>query len=432
MKSSRADLLFRFGPWLVAVAGLALLCFYRLELLIIECRADEYTAMLLFLALGLFGTMLLRGVALVFGWRRIWRWRLGIAWVSLCFVLFVGELIIRYGDGRYSSYSERVGPGDKFAGGGMFLPVYTPQWKFAMDWGLIISQDVSGHLTHPPHKRYTRKSAEFSYPVSINNEGLRDRSHPVEKEAGELRILCLGDSYTQGVGAAFAHTWPQQLTGALPGGGQKVRIMNGGMEGSDIYFMYRLLKTRLLKYRPDIVVVALNTTDLDEYMMRGGMERFLPGGKLQFNNGPLWQPLYGSSYLVRHVVHNMLGYDRMLLTREETEQLRSEAEDDFGVVLERFRALASEKGFKLLVAFQPMASEVEKGRLDMDGLRKRLQKEGRIESVDLVTYFTTEAGADKSNIVDYFWRVDSHNTPKGYRVVAQGIAAKLQKLGWVR
>jgi len=432
MKSSRTDLMFRFCPWLAAVAGLVLLCFYRLEILVIECRADEYTGVLLFLALGLAGALLLRGAALVFRWRKIWRWRLGVAWVSLCLVLFVADLIVRYGDGRYSSYSERMGAGDKFAGGGMFLPVYTPQWKFAVDWGLTILQDESGHLTHPPNLRYIRENAEFSYSVSINNEGLRDRSHPVKKEDGELRILCLGDSFTQGVGASFEHTWPQQLAGILPRAGHRVRIINGGMEGSDLYFMYRLLKTRLLKYRPDIVVVALNTTDLDEYLMRGGMERFLPGGKLQFNNGPWWQPLYASSYLVRHVIHALLGYDRMLLTSAEAKRVRRTAEEELGVVLQRFKALSSEAGFKLLVAFQPMAGEVDNGRLEMDGLMRRLQKEGRIPLVDLLGYFMHEAGVSKVNSSEYFWPMDSHNTPKGYGVVAKGIAAKLQELGWVR
>jgi hypothetical protein len=132
------------------------------------------------------------------------------------------------------------------------------------------------------------KSEEYKFMRVINSEGLADREHTPAKSVGEYRILALGDSLTEGDGAHADSTWLKFLERNLKKYPiqRNLTFMNAGVCGSDPFYSYVLLKDRLIRYKPDLVLLALNASDLNDLLIRGGMERFLPDGSVKYKNPP--------------------------------------------------------------------------------------------------------------------------------------------------
>jgi lysophospholipase L1-like esterase len=332
--------------------------------------------------------------------------------------LTAADLYLRYGLAHYASYEEK--------GGFAYAPVYRSAF---VNW---LRSGREGLFVARKNASYQRRSREYAYAVSTNSEGLRDREYPERKPHGEFRILALGDSFTEGVGASLEATWPKQLESILNDGdsGGRVRVINGGVAGSDPFFAYALMR-RLLRYSPDLVVVAINSGDVDDHVVRGGMERFPPGGGYVLRPGPAWERLYAVSFVARHVVHDVLGYDRLLLRPRERLERERLAVKDIDALLDDFGKAAVAHGFSLLFVFHPLAHELEAGRTNLAETAARVEAAGATPVLDLFARFEA-LGRDAEGQVRYYWPVDQHHTPAGYRVFAEAVAARVRQLGLPR
>lgn len=58
-----------------------------------------------------------------------------------------------------------------------------------------------------PNISWSYKQREFDFALETNSLGIRDVEHPVAKQPNEFRIIGLGDSFTEGVGASFENTY---------------------------------------------------------------------------------------------------------------------------------------------------------------------------------------------------------------------------------
>ena len=99
-------------------------------------------------------------------------------------------------------------------------------------------------------------------------------------QPGKTTILCLGDSYTCGVGAPPGRGYPAQLEeflNAAAGGGRFV-VVNRGEPAQNTGMLLRSLPGNLDRIRPDIVVVmsglnnAWNIKGYSEYLGQRGLE----------------------------------------------------------------------------------------------------------------------------------------------------------------
>lgn len=76
--------------------------------------------------------------------------------------------------------------------------------------------------------------------------------HP---ESGQVRILCLGDSFTYGVGAERGKSYPKQLQDKLDKISKcKVQVINRGVPGLNSGYIREHFEENLLKYRPHAVL----------------------------------------------------------------------------------------------------------------------------------------------------------------------------------
>jgi lysophospholipase L1-like esterase len=80
-------------------------------------------------------------------------------------------------------------------------------------------------------------------------------------EAGELVVLSVGDSHTFGVGVEPEQAYPAQLERVLHARGVRARVINAGAPGCNSGQLADVLRPRLARYRPRIVIVWIGAND---------------------------------------------------------------------------------------------------------------------------------------------------------------------------
>jgi len=100
---------------------------------------------------------------------------------------------------------------------------------------------------------------DFEIDHAASEANLRGQRVPVDKAPGEIRMLFVGDSSTEGVLLPLRGTYPMQLQRILDEErpGHPVRTVNAGVFGMTTIDELRFLESRLLPLRPDVVVVGL-------------------------------------------------------------------------------------------------------------------------------------------------------------------------------
>lgn len=133
----------------------------------------------------------------------------------------------------------------KFESTNRFQSDYTYGW----DW-------------RPGFKGRDNKFARFTS-FSISQQGFKDRDFSQEKPANTIRIACVGDSITEGVGIANEQTYPKVLENILnaTGNQKKVEVINAGVSDFSLPQEYFYIKHKIVNFHPDIVIVGYYLND---------------------------------------------------------------------------------------------------------------------------------------------------------------------------
>jgi lysophospholipase L1-like esterase len=102
--------------------------------------------------------------------------------------------------------------------------------------------------------------------IRTDSYGFHDTEFPRAKPAGELRILALGDSVTQGFGVTYAETFSAALERLLPQvdhSHASFQVINAGVHGYSTY-QERGVLARNLDLDPDLVLVDFVMNDVTE------------------------------------------------------------------------------------------------------------------------------------------------------------------------
>ena len=96
----------------------------------------------------------------------------------------------------------------------------------------------------------------YKFQTTLNSDGFRGINYSLEKPKNTTRIAIIGDSFTFGFGIKnTSDTYPKVLETLLNNNSnQKYEVMNFGMSGANILDIYWILKYKVLKYNPDIVM----------------------------------------------------------------------------------------------------------------------------------------------------------------------------------
>ena len=228
----------------------------------------------------------------------------------------------------------------------------------------------------------------------------------------------LGDSFTEGVGTHQDSTWLRFTEYALNHtlGPEQVITINGGSEGSDPVDAYMTLKELLLPFKPNLVIVAINATDLNDIITRGGFERFRPDYTKQYFHEFWWEPFYAVSHIFRNTIHLFKERDYTLLSLEERSIARKRAANTILETIDKFRKLSFENHFKLMLIFHPVRHQnLETGELNY--IYGKAQADSSILAINL-----SEQIPDKSDTSRYYWKMDGHHTRAGYELWGTTVA----------
>jgi hypothetical protein len=259
---------------------------------------------------------------------------------------------------------------------------------------------------------------EFTYKNETNTEGFFDKEWQIVNRR-KHRIICLGDSFTQGIGASPDSSYPHVLESIL---GDTVQVMNCGIAGSDPFYEYRRLQRDLLKYKPDIVVFAINSSDVFDVEIRLGDERFSNNYDRLKKKAPWWEPIYANSYILRLFIHQGLGYDWAFMTKQERKKEEIKAILDLTYNLDKCVEICKANNIKCVFMFTPMRGEIN-NTLQVQPVMLYAKKQG-YNYINMRDVFI-KAGVNDNNSSKYFWPIDGHNKPKGYALIAQAIRSEI-------
>jgi hypothetical protein len=167
-------------------------------------------------------------------------------------------------------------------------------WKWTRDPDVVRHPfarfDPELGWSKPPNSHGILRRPEYRVPLDINSRGLRGPEIPVEKPRDVLRVLLLGDSFTEGYTVAEEATVRARLEKALaPTVSRPVQVINGGTAGwgTDQEVLFYEHTGRM--FAPDLVVLLFYYNDL----YRDGDLRIQPwfdldeAGALALKNSPV-------------------------------------------------------------------------------------------------------------------------------------------------
>ena len=252
-----------------------------------------------------------------------------------------------------------------------------------------------------------------------NRHGVVDDDHLVEKGTDEVRILTAGDSFTENCCAPFEDGWTQVLERKLDSlSGMTVTVVNQGVGGSDPVAELYKYDSIFYRYSPDIVLLAINESDIDDMFIHGSYEaRYGADGQSFYPvEGPWWEPLYGMSYVARRMVHGLFHMDSFFLSEYDDDQGQRKLAQ-FMDVCQRWQERAARDSFELLLVFHPFEDHFRTVEWQLAPVRDSLQERG-FDVVDLYRGFKA-AGIDSSNVTHYYIPIDGHHNSRGNRLWAE-------------
>lgn len=319
-------------------------------------------------------------------------WQLAVA--SLCTSVMLAEGVLMLA-GIGTTYSERMGYG--------YSSIYSTKGE-------------SYYRTREPRSIVWFDRPEFRHVRHVNSMGYSDREWPIAKKPGEKRILCLGDSWTEGVGAPEDSTYVSLLADILSARDSDTYVMNAGIAADDPFVNYVNYRDRLVAYHPDVIIQTLSGNDLlTDIASKGGLERFGQNGSLHIPDGPWWEPLYALS-LVSRLAFHAAGYNAMLQKVPLPKQKIEDLNDKVIKLLRLYTALAEQHSTLLIVVIQASDHDYDFGPI-ITGLRKI----HGLKVCDLLDYYNAEFSKRGSDPEKYYWPIDGHHTPRGYQLMARSI-----------
>ncbi len=151
---------------------------------------------------------------------------------------------------------------------------------------------------------------EYDVTAHINNYSFRGSNIEAEKKLGQKRIFIVGDSFVFGVGCGDDQTIPMHVQKILDSSTQSIQVINAGRGSYSPVTYYLRLRDEIPKFKPDLVIMMLDFSDLRDdwdreknlvYDKAGnivGANPFYENGKFQ-----LWSFLRSKSLLCIYL-HN--------------------------------------------------------------------------------------------------------------------------------
>ena len=292
--------------------------------------------------------------------------------------------------------------------------------------GYNVFSKQSNHLKYyhidPPNEYKLISSEEFNVERHTNSLGYSDYEVlPKDSADSVVRVLCLGDSFTEGDGASFEESYVSQMRMRYLKS-PEYYVFNAGKCGSDPFFNFVNYRDILSKYKFDIIIQTIHSNDVEtDYEIRGGLERF----ENYYTLGEK-QNLEFSDYIsyISYVGRIFVNFKNILHLNSNQDYVSS-----FNYLFKSYYDLIEANGAKLVLVAFPNKHEIESGYSSkFSEVLANLKQDSRYVIVDLLPYYKELFEENRVGFINEFWWVkDGHHNAKGYLMMAQGIYYGLEK-----
>jgi hypothetical protein len=314
-------------------------------------------------------------------------------------ILFLYEGILRI-SGRYNTYSE------------------ISQGNFEFEWGYERNTQL---YNFTPNDTFEMDIGEASFEYITNTMGFREREID-QNDTIRKKVFVFGDSFTEGNGTQYDSSWVRILEGLVNESKPIYDFYVCGVSGFDPFYAYHYLKEELLIYNPSHVIVTINDSDIDEFIIRGGFARFQSDGTTKYKEPPKFITAYEYSHVVRAVVHECYDYDYYLIDWSNYEADVLNAIDSIKFCLSEINTLCKEQGISFLALAHPVPHKI------CNNNRSYISQLEIYENIPFVNM--SEPLSRKFNEVEdctvYHWKYDSHFNTKGYALYGQLVFEELK------
>lgn len=347
-------------------------------------------------------------------WRktvRIWLLRLVPTIALIAISLVLAEVVLRWrasGQPRRTVQSEHDSPGhcehDELLG-----------WRLA------------------PLANGRHKTSNFDVAIRINRHGLRaDREYSYERRPHVARVVVVGDSFTFGHGVEAEETYAALLERWRPA----TEVLNLGVQGFGTDQQLLILRSKGLRYHPDLVIMGLykgdvfrNTELSHGVALPKPMFELDDRGGLVLTNVPVPQgPGAGGPPLrSRGILDSSLVYQRLSSPTVSLVQHLGYGEcwEVTEAIVRETAKLADRAGARFLVLILPSEGAIYGGHM-VKGIQRRtvsviaemLTRSG-VEHLDVTPALAARAAAHPEEPL--YFVPDGHFTPAGHRAVAEAV-----------
>jgi HEAT repeat protein/lysophospholipase L1-like esterase len=255
---------------------------------------------------------------------------------------------------------------------------------------------------------YTIRSDVNGWPPweKFNQDGMRDRTHPVTRPARVRRVVFLGDSVTLGDHVEPEEAFPQALQARLDAAGRPGEILSVALWGWSTRQERRAWEQVARKYAPDDVVLAVCLNDIPE--LQNNLTR-----------PPSWLgALHQQSAVVRAVVDapgREIQSVEQLFSDAQAPKVREAYQRFFGEV-RGLRDSVRAQGASFSVVVFPFRFQVTAGA-PAPVAQETIASFCRSESIPCLDLLPALRPLGASGFVDY-----DHLSPRGAQAVAQVLA----------
>lgn len=120
----------------------------------------------------------------------------------------------------------------------------------------VVSDAAIGWVGRPNVRSETRFDPDFRHEISTNSRGLRNRETSYARDA-RRRILCVGDSFTLGLGVESRDAFPSLLEAGLP----DTEVINAGVLAWGTSQEWLWFEREGQRYSPDVLILEFFVND---------------------------------------------------------------------------------------------------------------------------------------------------------------------------
>ena len=171
---------------------------------------------------------------------------------------------------------------------GLLLAEVYVRWYIPLPAACVVTDEVLNHVWRPNYTCHSRNLVGGDgrpFSIRYNSQSWReDHEVSAAKPAGTYRIFFVGDSFTAGtcpIEKAMPSVVERELHAQYAASPWKIEVVNTGTSSWSPVIYYVLLKTRVLHYAPDLVLISVDMTDTFDDFIYSRAARRGPQGEIE-------------------------------------------------------------------------------------------------------------------------------------------------------